>query len=72
MPKLTLQPIIENAIYHGLETKLDNGLVNIKTQLTDRLLLIEIRDDGVGAGQNVLDRVNSSFRDWKIIKTEKK
>ena len=71
MPKLTLQPIIENAIYHGLETKLDKGLVNIKTQLTDKLLLIEIRDDGVGAGQKILDRVNSSFRNWKIIKTEK-
>jgi two-component system, sensor histidine kinase YesM len=71
IPKLTLQPIIENAIYHGLETKLDKGLVTIRTRLTDSLLLIEISDDGVGTSQVVLDKINSSFNDWKTIKTEK-
>ena len=71
LPKLTLQPIIENAIYHGLETKLSKGLVSIKTQLTENLLLIEIQDDGVGANQQLLEKINNSFRDWKTIKTEK-
>ncbi len=71
IPKLTLQPIIENAIYHGLETKLDKGLVIIRTRLTDNLLLIEISDDGVGTNQMILDKINSSFSDWKTIKTEK-
>lgn len=71
IPKLTLQPIIENAIYHGLETKLDKGLVTIRTRLTDSLLLIEISDDGVGTSQTNLDKINNSFNDWKTIKTEK-
>jgi two-component system sensor histidine kinase YesM len=71
IPKLTLQPIIENAIYHGLETKLEKGLVSIRTRLTATLLLIEISDDGVGASNEVLDKVNSSFSDWKTVKTEK-
>lgn len=71
LPKLTLQPIIENSIYHGLETKLDKGLVTIRTRLTDKQLLIEINDDGVGTSRENLDRINNSFRDWKTIKTEK-
>jgi len=71
LPKLTLQPIIENSIYHGLETKLDKGLVTIRTRLTDRQLLIEVGDDGAGCSRETLDRVNHSFSDWKAIRTEK-
>ncbi|MBI9103985.1 MAG: histidine kinase [Spirochaetales bacterium] len=71
LPKLTLQPIIENAIYHGLEMKLGKGLVTIRTKLTDELLIIEISDDGVGLSQNNLDQINDSFYDWKTVKTEK-
>ena len=71
IPKLTLQPIIENAIYHGLEMKLDKGLVTIRTRLTEKILLIEVSDDGIGVSQNVLDEVNNSFQDWKTVRTEK-
>jgi two-component system sensor histidine kinase YesM len=72
LPKLTLQPIIENSIYHGLETKLDRGLVTIRTRLTDRHLLLEIGDDGAGCSQEILEKVNQGFEDWKTIRTEKK
>ena len=65
LPKLTLQPIVENAIYHGLETKLDQGLVKIRTRLAGDFLLIEISDDGSGAPAEVLEKVNSSFSKWK-------
>lgn len=71
LPKLALQPIIENAIYHGLETKLDKGLVTIRTKLTENQLLIEISDDGVGTSQEILDKINNSFSNWKTIETEK-
>ena len=71
LPKLTLQPIIENSIYHGLETKLEKGHVTIRTRLTDSLLIIEVGDDGVGVSEEILERVNNSFKDWKTIKTEK-
>ncbi|MDC7225943.1 MAG: histidine kinase [Spirochaetales bacterium] len=71
LPKLTLQPIVENSIYHGLETKLEKGLVSIRTRLTDEQLLIEISDDGIGTSEEILEKVNSSFRDWKTVKTEK-
>lgn len=48
IPKLTLQPIVENAIIHGLEGKLGTGTVRISLRLTTSRLVIRISDDGVG------------------------
>lgn len=48
IPKLTLQPIIENAIYHGLKQKEDKGMVTIKGYKQENAIVIEILDDGVG------------------------
>lgn len=48
MLKLILQPIVENAIYHGLEPKLGQGTVKIKGRMADEQLIFEIEDDGVG------------------------
>ncbi|MFA6845809.1 MAG: ATP-binding protein, partial [Sphaerochaetaceae bacterium] len=48
IPKLTLQPIVENAIIHGLECKLGEGIVRIKIEVMDSRLLITVSDNGVG------------------------
>lgn len=48
LPKLTLQPIVENSIYHGLERKIGTGHLDIKVTVTDSHLIIMISDDGVG------------------------
>ncbi|WP_020613644.1 sensor histidine kinase [Sediminispirochaeta bajacaliforniensis] len=72
IPKLTLQPIIENAIYHGLEMKMDRGLVTIRTKLAEKLLLIEISDDGVGVEPGLLEKINNSFKAWNTIKMKGK
>jgi anti-sigma regulatory factor (Ser/Thr protein kinase) len=48
LPPLLLQPLVENAIHHGLEPKLDGGTVRIRARLAGPLLRIEIEDDGLG------------------------
>lgn len=58
LPKLTLQPIVENAIIHGIEQKLGSGTVTIRLLTTQRCLLIRISDDGVGMEPEVLEKVN--------------
>lgn len=57
LPKLTIQPIVENAIFHGLETKGEKGCVTISVKTTQKRLLITISDDGVGMSPEVLDNV---------------
>lgn len=48
MPKLILQPIVENAIVHGLEEKYGNGRIEITGTLEDGQVIITITDSGVG------------------------
>lgn len=49
VPRLILQPIVENAILHGLEQKLGNGQLFIKGSLhKEQGLKIQVMDDGVG------------------------
>ena len=47
-PKLILQPIIENAVIHGLEQKVGNGKIDLEIQRTDKEMVIIITDDGLG------------------------
>jgi two-component system sensor histidine kinase YesM len=58
LPKLTLQPIIENAIFHGLERKSDGGEIRIGMELTEKKVMIRIRDNGVGIGEEALEAIN--------------
>jgi two-component system sensor histidine kinase YesM len=46
--KLILQPIIENAIYHGIEYMVDEGKILISAKVVDDKLLYEITDNGLG------------------------
>jgi len=48
LPMLSIQPIVENAIRHGLAKKMTGGTVEIKSYQTQSAYVIEINDDGVG------------------------
>ena len=48
IPPLVLQPIVENAIKHGLTPKSNGGTVRLRTWTVNDEVWIEIRDDGVG------------------------
>ena len=58
MPKLTIQPIVENSIIHGTELKLGTGHIRIQLERTQKRLLIRISDDGVGMDAETLFRLN--------------
>lgn len=59
IPKLTLQPIIENAIIHGLEGQVGPGSVSVDIATDGNRLLIEVKDDGVGMSEDVLDEIRA-------------
>jgi len=48
LPTLLLQPLVENAIEHGLEPKVEGGRVRIRARVTDGRLDICVDDDGLG------------------------
>ena len=61
MPKLILQPLVENAVAHGLEGKLGYGTVRIVVENSDRTLFLRVRDDGVGIPDGQVERLNQQF-----------
>lgn len=48
VPPLLLQPLIENAIHHGLEPQLAGGCVHVGAHVRDGSLVLEVHDDGRG------------------------
>lgn len=59
LPKLTLQPILENSIIHGSELKIGTGHLTIRLQRAQKRLLISVSDDGIGMEEEVLEKLNS-------------
>ena len=62
VPKLSLQPIVENAIFHGLETKAADGKVTIRAYTTDKELVMVISDNGVGIAPDTLLQMQNALR----------
>jgi len=66
IPKLTLQPIIENAIVHGLERKLGIGTVCIEITALDNRIIMRIADDGIGIDEAVLSRISEQLNEMPV------
>lgn len=59
--KICLQPIIENAVYHGIKQKNDKGLIKIKGLCDDNNIILIVSDDGVGIENDALDELNKTL-----------
>ncbi len=53
IPKLTLQPLVENAIYHGLKYREDTGFLKISGGFWEDLLVLSVEDNGVGISEAI-------------------
>lgn len=61
VPKLTLQPIVENAIIHGIEGRTEDGVVRITMTLTRQRLLIQVSDNGIGMEAGTLHHLQEQL-----------
>lgn len=61
LPKLILQPIVENAVYHGIEHKLGQGILKIKAEYTEKRMVIKVMDNGMGMDEKKLEELNSKL-----------
>ncbi|WP_341877284.1 sensor histidine kinase [Defluviitalea saccharophila] len=61
LPKLVLQPIVENSIFHGIERKMGKGNIVIKLESTTKRLIITVSDDGLGMEEERLKELNEKL-----------
>jgi two-component system sensor histidine kinase YesM len=62
LPKLTLQPVVENSIFHGIERKMGKGNILIKLENTSKRLIITVSDDGLGMEEERLGELNEKLK----------
>lgn len=60
--KLILQPIVENAIYHGIKQKLMNGHIWIEVHKEDDVIAMYVKDDGVGLTEDQVKNLNEALQ----------
>ena len=63
IPKLILQPIIENAIKHGLENMIEPCHISIEADDYEGCLVIKVSDDGPGMSEEMVSLINTN-RDY--------
>jgi two-component system sensor histidine kinase YesM len=57
--KLMLQPLVENAIYHGLKNRKGIGHIWISAGIENENLIFKVEDDGLGMEKEFIDMLNS-------------
>lgn len=58
IPRMTLQPLVENAMIHGLEKVNRKGLLKIRCIATEKKVVLTVSDNGVGMDVEQLDKLN--------------
>ena len=58
-----LQPLVENAVFHGLESKMDKGSVNVSIESKGDRLEIIVRDDGCGMDDETLLKLRETIKE---------
>ncbi|MDO5602148.1 MAG: histidine kinase [Oscillospiraceae bacterium] len=62
MPTFLLQPVVENAIIHGLEPKIDGGSIRVRIQKRNGFLVVIVSDNGVGMDHETLQGLMDAAR----------
>lgn len=62
IPKITIQPLVENALYHGIKNKRGMGHISIRGQAGEKNFTITVTDDGVGIDETRLRQVQSGIQ----------
>ena len=59
IPRLTLQPLVENAFIHGIEEREAGGIISIRIEQTPDSVIIEVSDDGEGMEKEKIEALLS-------------
>ncbi len=65
LPKLTLQPLVENALYHGIKNRRRKGSIRVTGIEQNGCVILEVEDDGAGMPRERLNEMRASLADGK-------
>ena len=62
MPAIVLQPLVENAIKHGVDPLTEEAVISLKVRTTDHRVRIQIEDNGIGMSAQQLENLQSYLK----------
>ena len=65
--KICIQPIIENAVFHGLSKTPEKGRISVRVYSEEKDLKIEISDNGIGISAEALEKINRHINDFENL-----
>ena len=66
IPKIIVQPLIENSIYHGIKPKNAEGRITIRAELRDSVIHISVADNGLGIEPSLLETIQGKLHEGII------
>ena len=66
--KLGLQPVVENAIYHGIHPEDGKGIITIRAYESETSVILEVENTGYGISQVDIDKIYDNFKDKETSK----
>ncbi|GIP27935.1 sensor histidine kinase YesM [Paenibacillus sp. J23TS9] len=72
MPKLLIQPLVENAVLHGVESRIGPGDISINVVLSEdaKHLVVTVADNGKGMDEDMLNRIVTALSTGKMPSTK--
>lgn len=62
IPKITIQPLVENALYHGIKNKRGQGMITITGERNENGFVLYVRDNGIGMTEERLMEVRAGIQ----------
>lgn len=66
--KVSLQPLIENAVYHGIKPKRGKGTIRIDVAEADGHMRIQVQDDGIGMNKEECELLNQDLKENYVMR----
>ena len=68
--KLLLQPLVENALYHGIKYRRGGGVIHVRGSIKDNMLCFEVQDTGSGMSPEKLEEVREAMRQGRQMRRD--
>jgi two-component system sensor histidine kinase YesM len=69
--KLTLQPLVENALYHGIKQKRGKGKIKVSADYDSSFIVLKVEDDGIGMKEDELQTLRQSVEGGNLGDSDK-
>lgn len=67
IPRLSLQPLVENAFIHGIENREEGGVISVHIYQTNKQIIVEVKDNGVGMSSEKVHQILSMITEGENI-----